>query len=300
MRILFIGNVEVSRACLNKLIQLNLSIVGVCCGEDGDGNSDFFNLTHVCLKYSIPFKRVKDINSLENIAWIRDKKPDLIFCVGWSKILKKDLLEIPSYGVVGYHPAALPKNRGRHPIIWSIALGLKKTASTFFIMDSGIDSGDIISQVEIEIGENDDAAALYEKVKICAVHQFEKISSDFQAGKINRIKQDHTQKTTWRKRGHSDGLIDWRLSASSISRLVRALNKPYVGAHIDTKNGEVKVWKVNIIDNKKYNVEKMLAIEPGKIVDINASGVYVVKCGDGLIELEEIDQTLSYSIGDYL
>ena len=71
--------------------------------------------------------------------------------MGWSRIIGKELLAVPPKGIVGYHPAALPANRGRHPIIWALALGLKETASTFFFMDNGADSGPIISQKSLII-----------------------------------------------------------------------------------------------------------------------------------------------------
>ena len=64
-------------------------------------------------------------------------------------------------GVLGYHPTKLPANRGRHPLIWSLVLGLKQSASTFFFLDQDADSGDIISQKDFEILNTDDALALY-------------------------------------------------------------------------------------------------------------------------------------------
>ena len=74
---------------------------------------------------------------------------------------------------MGYHPASLPENRGRHPIIWALALGLKKSASTFFFMEEGADDGDILSQKEFEILYEDDAKSLYEKVTDMALNQIE-------------------------------------------------------------------------------------------------------------------------------
>jgi len=62
------------------------------------------------------------------------------------QINPKESLDLPHLGVIDFHPAALPANRGRHPIIWALVLGLQETASTFFFMDEGADSGDIISQ----------------------------------------------------------------------------------------------------------------------------------------------------------
>ena len=68
------------------------------------------------------------------------------------------------YGVIGFHPAKLPANRGRHPIIWALALGLEKTASTFFRMDKNADSGPIVSQVDIKIRRNFSARCLYDEI----------------------------------------------------------------------------------------------------------------------------------------
>ena len=132
MKILFIGCVKFSYECLKALIKDEANIIGICTLKESNFNSDFFDLSSLAKSNNIPFKYTKDINESINIRWIKSLDPDIIFCFGWSKILKKDILEIAPYGVVGYHPAYLPMNRGRHPIIWALVLGLKKTASTFF------------------------------------------------------------------------------------------------------------------------------------------------------------------------
>ena len=67
-------------------------------------------------------------------------------CVGWSKLIKKEILNIPKKGFIGYHPSLLPKNRGRHPLIWAKILGLKKTEATFFMLNDKAETGEIISQ----------------------------------------------------------------------------------------------------------------------------------------------------------
>ena len=79
-------------------------------------------------------------------------------------MIGKDVLNIPSKGIIGNHPAELPYNRGRHPIIWALALGLESTASTFFIMNESADTGDIISQETISIKDTDYARDLYNKL----------------------------------------------------------------------------------------------------------------------------------------
>jgi len=130
MRIVFIGAVEFSLKALEKLVELDANIVGVCTKKSSTFNADYADLTNVCKKKNIPYKYVDDINSKDNIEWIKKLNPDIIFCFGWSYLIKKELLKLPKMGIVGYHPANLPKNRGRHPLIWALALGLKKSAST--------------------------------------------------------------------------------------------------------------------------------------------------------------------------
>ena len=132
MKIVFIGTVEFSKKALKKLIELNAQVIGVCTKENSAFNSDFADLRPLCKKNKIPFKLVNDVNSKDNYNWIKSLNPDIIFCFGWSNILKKDILTLAPMGVLGFHPSKLPQNRGRHPLIWTLALGLKKSASTFF------------------------------------------------------------------------------------------------------------------------------------------------------------------------
>ncbi len=97
-------------------------------------------------------------------------------------------MEIPKIGVIGYHPSALPANRGRHPIIWAIALGLNETASTFFFMDECADSGDVLSQAIISIEDSDDPRSLYTKVILSAMNQIEEFMPSLLNNTYSRIK----------------------------------------------------------------------------------------------------------------
>jgi methionyl-tRNA formyltransferase len=83
------------------------------------------------------------------------------------------LLALPPMGVVGCHPAALSANRGRHPRIWALALSLKLTVPTFFIMEEGADSGDIVSPAGVDIAADDDAGSLYLKIVATVCGQFD-------------------------------------------------------------------------------------------------------------------------------
>jgi methionyl-tRNA formyltransferase len=293
MRIVFIGAVEFSFKALRHLISLEAQIVGVCTLKASEFNADHVDLRPLSEAHAIPSFYVEDINSNETLDWIRDKSPDVIFCFGWSRMIKKDLLSLPPLGIVGFHPAALPANRGRHPIVWALVLGLENTASTFFFMNDGADSGDILSQEEIIIASHDDARTLYDKVVQTAMVQITKFLPLLAKGTSPRIKQNESLANVWRKRGYADGQIDWRMSAQSIHNLVRGLGLPYAGAHFLLDGNEIKVWKTTIILDSKKNYE------PGKVISCT-SGIIVIKCGEDAIALLDTEPKLKENIGPYL
>lgn len=293
MRIVFIGTIEFSKIALQKLINLNAQVVGVCTKEKSKFNSDFADLRPLCEKNKIPYKYVDDVNSKDNYNWIKSLNPDIIFCFGWSNLLKKDILTSAPMGVLGFHPSKLPKNRGRHPLIWALALGLKKSASTFFFMDEGIDSGEILSQKDFDILSTDDAKILYDKFVNIALLQIEEFLPKLGKKNYQTIKQNYEASNIWRKRVKTDGKIDFRMTSQAIYNLVRALTKPYVGAHIIYKEKEIIVWKVEIINNKQDNIES------GKVLDINEDKI-LVKTYDGAIKITHHEFKNLPNVGEYL
>ena len=132
MRIVFIGTVKLSADLLEELLRFRNNVVGICTKSQSTFNSDYQDLAAIASEHKIPCLYTTDINSSGSINWIKNLEPDLIFCIGWSQIIHKELLSVSRIGVIGFHPAELPRNRGRHPIVWSLVLGLKRTASTFF------------------------------------------------------------------------------------------------------------------------------------------------------------------------
>jgi methionyl-tRNA formyltransferase len=292
VKIVFIGTVELSLKVLEKLVEIEADIVGVITKREAPFNSDYADLTPICESNNILYKYSEDINSAEEIAWIKKQNPDVLFCFGWSWLLGKQILNIVPLGVIGFHPAALPRNRGRHPIIWALALGLETTASTFFFMDAGADSGDILSQVKIDVTYEDDARSLYNKVIDCARNQVEEFVPLLAKGTFNRIPQNDYNANYCRKRTPADGKIDFRMSSRSIYNLVRALTRPYIGAHVVYGNHEIKIWRAQEI---KMNLKN---IEPGKILEVSDRTI-LVKCGQSAIRLVEHDFVDLPSVGKY-
>lgn len=293
MRIVFIGAVQFSEKVMAKLIDMKADVVGVCTLEKSSFNADHIDLTPLCRKHNIPVKYTTDINSDENIDWINSLAPGVIFCFGWSRLLKSELLNLAPLGVVGYHPAALPANRGRHPLIWALVLGLNETASTFFFMDEGADSGDIISQRLIKISKIDNAGTLYNKMEDTAISQLREFLPLLLLNKYDKTRQDHSKANYWRKREKKDGQIDWRMSAFNIHNLVRGLTKPYVGAHFNLQGKATKVWETELVINSEKN------IEPGKVISVDEEGV-VIKTGENAIRLIKTEPELNIKQGNYL
>jgi methionyl-tRNA formyltransferase len=160
-------------------------------------------------------------------------------------------------------------------------------------MDEGADSGDILSQREVLIDDQDVAATLYEKVVETAIAQLDEFVPALAKGKNLRQQQDHAMSNTWRKRGIADGRIDWRMSAQSVHNLVRGLSRPYVGAHFDYGDGTVKVWQAVPVKECSQNHE------PGKIFALR-DGKPIIKCGEDAIFLIETDPPFFVPVGTYL
>ena len=285
---------ESSRQLLESLIECNIDIIGVVTKSSSTYNSDFVDLSEICKREAIDYIYVNNINEDHSIQYIKSKEPDLIYCFGWSQLISNAIINIPTIGVIGFHPAELPYNRGRHPIIWALALGLKRTASSFFFITEGADDGDIVSQVIIPIEYDDNAYTLYNKIMNNAVIQIKTITEQFISDSIMRVPQDSSIANYWRKRTEKDGIIDWRMSANSIYYLVRALTKPYSGACFIYKDVKYKVWAVKVIDTQNYE-----NIEYGKILKVYSDKSFMVKTGDGVLLVEECD-TIHLNEGEYL
>jgi len=296
MKIIFIGNVLFSKFLLEFILkQKNIDVIGVCTKNTSNFNADFYNLGNICKKKNIDFIYCDKINDKKNVEWIKKKKPDYIFCFGWSQLLSKEILNIPKKNVIGYHPSILPNNRGRHPIIWSLVLGLKFTGSSFFIMNDKADKGEIISQKKIYIANKDDAKKLYTKLVNSALKQLK-----FFLPKLENKKKIFLKKNKfnignyWRKRSEIDGQIDWRMNAKNIYNLTRALTKPYPFSHFIFKKKKINVLKAKIIKYKNLN------IEPGKILKFKNDKYITIKCGEDALKIIKFKPRISFRKVKYI
>lgn len=295
LKVAFIGASGFSKDALLTLISLRAQICGIGTCSPLTFNEDYEDLTIIGSSNDIDNVYLNELSLKGQKDWLERISPDIIFCLGYPRLLNPDLLKIPKLGSIGFHPTQLPKNRGRHPIIWTLALGLEQTASTFFFLGNQADSGDIISQEIIEISTEETAASLYDKLKVIGMKQLREIWTQLNEGTLKSFPQIEKEATWWRKRSKQDGTIDWRMSAKTIDALVRALGKPYSGAEFIFENRSVKVHETIIIENQ----ERFRDFEPGKVIEVTSTGP-LVKCGYGAIILKEMSEDLYLEAHRYL
>lgn len=295
--IVFIGCVQFSTSALELLItnqdKWNIRVSGVVTKQASTINADFSSLKPLADAANIPCFLAKGNEQAEMAAWIKQQHPDVVYCFGWSYLLKKEVLEASRLGVIGYHPSLLPANKGRHPLIWALVLGLEETGSSFFFMDDEADNGDLIHQERLPILWEDDAASLYEKMTITALKQIEQFTHSLVCSDYKKIAQIGPS-NNWRKRSKVDGLIDWRMSAVSIYNLVRGLTHPYVGAHFENNGREIKVWKCEVVSSENNN-----NWEPGRVISVEER-MFIVKCGQDGIRILEHELEELPGVGMYL
>jgi len=277
MRILFIGTVLFSKNILDEIIKSQNEVIGVIGKKQSKFNSDYYDLVQYSKSKKIDSIYTNNINSLKILRWVKKRKPDIIFCIGWSQLLKKKILKTAPKGVIGYHPSDLPKNRGRHPIIWSLVLGLKKIGSCFFYMKTKADAGNIITKKVIKIKNHYDSNLVYKDLIKVAKEQIREILIKIKINKLKSFPQKNLASSYWRRRSELDGRIDWRMDAQNINNLVKALTKPYPGAYFLFKEKKIKVWKSKVINLNKKN------FEPGKIIRFNKN--LIIKCGNKALQL---------------
>ena len=121
---------------------------------------------------------------------LREIAPDAIVVVAYGKILPKEILNIPKYGCVNGHASLLPKYRGASPIQWCIVCGEKETGVTAMKMDEGMDTGDILKTVKTQIGAEETAEELFDRLSVITAELLVNTLDDLENGNITPQKQD--------------------------------------------------------------------------------------------------------------
>lgn len=214
---------------------------------------------------------------------IRRVNPDLIVVAGWSELIPQSIVEIPRMGTIGFHPAKLPKDRGRSVLAWQIEEGYTETALTMFKYTDYPDGGDIIGQETIRIAENDYINDVLDKVDAATLNLMRAYFPLIRQGLAKPRKQDLSEGNSRRLRGAADSVINWNSNSRDIYNKVRAISYPYPGATTVLDNQGINVWRSEIVDDFPYGQQE----QPGTVIARLFDGSLIFKTRDCFLRVTE-------------
>ncbi|MEY8674480.1 methionyl-tRNA formyltransferase [Francisella philomiragia] len=281
LNIVFAGTPDISAQVLKDLYQSKHNIQAVLTQPDrakGRGKKiQFSPVKEVAIANNTPvlqplsFK--KDPQVLEQI---RELKPDVIVVIAYGIIVPQGFLDIPKYGCLNIHVSLLPKWRGAAPIQRAIQAGDSKTGICIMQMDAGLDTGDILNTLEVEIQDTDTSQSLHDKfAKLSIKPLLETLEN------IDTIKPQPQQgePTYAHKITKQEGLIDFTKSAKEISCHIRAFT-PWPSAFFMLEGEQVKVGDFEIL-------EKSANDEVTAIIDITKNG-FDIATNDKIIRFKQL------------
>ncbi|MCL5432744.1 MAG: methionyl-tRNA formyltransferase [Patescibacteria group bacterium] len=249
-RIVFIGGKQIGVNCLKRLLKYNIIPELVVANSDDNGtNSWHDSLVKFCSESKLNIIKGRRVKDKQIIKAIKKINPEIIFCIGSTEIIPNDILKVPKLGCLNIHPALLPKYQGRYSTVHAIFNGEKSTGVTIHWMDSGIDSGPIISQKKINIKNTDTAKILYDKFTKVGEQLFtEFIKKWLYENNILSTLQNKKNASFYSKRLPNDGQIDWNWTGKKIFNFIRAMTfEPFPPVSFKIGNK-----KMVIVDEKYF------------------------------------------------
>ena len=195
---------------------------------------------------------------------------ELAIVVAYGKILPDELLHTPKYGCINMHASLLPKLRGAAPIQWAVITGEKRTGVTSMQMDAGIDTGDMLLSKSIDIGKNETAEELHDRLSVLGAEVMRETISALQAGELHPVKQDDRQSTHAPILTKELSKIDWNDTAQHIHDKIRGLYS-WPGATCEFKGKVIKIHSSRLAGE--------CGGKPGEVSESDKR--LVVCCGDG-------------------
>lgn len=229
----------------------------------------------------IPVYQFERVRRPDGMAAMRELAPDLIVTAAFGQILPQALLDIPKLGTVNVHASLLPKFRGAAPINWCIIMGETVAGVTTMLTDAGIDTGDMLLREQIDILPDETAGELTERLSDVGARVLIRTLEGLMAGTVAPVKQDESLMSHQPMLKKELGRIDFGADARTIVNLVRGVT-PWPGAFAMMPDGGVlKVLRAKAVECDE-------AGRPGEVVTSSARAGLIVRCGDGCVELVEI------------
>lgn len=251
MRIVFMGTPDYAAVTLKSLIESEHEICAVFAQPDKPvGRKQILTAPPVkvlAMENNIPVYQPNSVRTGEALEILKKINPDVIVVVAYGKILPKEILDLPKYGCVNGHASLLPKYRGASPIQWCIVQGETETGVTTMLMDEGMDTGDILETITIQIGENETAEQLFDRLSVVSAQLMLSTLEKLEKGEITPKKQTGTP--SYAPIIKKDmAKLDFSLTAQEIHNAVRGYYSwPCAFFFLDGKR--IKVIKTEIGDN---------------------------------------------------
>ena len=297
MKIVFMGTPDFAVPSIKALYDAGHEIQAVFCQPDkpkGRGYKLVPPPVKVCaLDKDIPIYQPKSLKNggEEFIKVIEDFAPDCIVVAAYGKILPKEVLDIPRLGCVNVHGSLLPKYRGAGPIQWAVLNDEKTTGITTMLMGEGLDTGDMLLKSETEIGENETAAELFDRLADMGAELIVETLDKLENGEITPVPQNEEEATYAPMLTKELSPIDFSKSARAVHKQICGLSDwPCATTMIGGKR--IKVYRSEIVAESTDKAA-------GTVV--NAKDL-TVACGDGMVKLTEIQAEGSkrMATADYL
>jgi methionyl-tRNA formyltransferase len=243
------GTPEFAVPSLATLIRNGYPIPAVVTGQDKPrGRGQLLSPTPIkqlALQQGLQVLQPEDLRDPEFVQRISELQPDLIVVVAF-RILPRELFTLPRSGSFNLHASLLPKYRGAAPVNWAIIKGERETGVTTFFLREKVDTGNIILQESVPIGEDDDAGTLHDRLSSVGATVVLRTVQLIERGQALPLPQDDSEASPAPKIFKEDCRIEWRQPAELVHNLVRGLS-PSPAAFTTYEGRILKIFKTRIL-----------------------------------------------------
>ena len=195
----------------------------------------------------------KNLKAPEFIEELRALKADLQIIVAF-RMLPEVVWDMPPIGTFNLHGSLLPKYRGAAPINWAVINGEQETGVTTFFLQHQIDTGNVLFQSKVQIGENETTGELYNRMKVIGADLALKTVQTIESGDYTAQKQNETEVTHAPKIFHNTCQIDFDQPTLKVHNFIRGMS-PYPAAWTMLEDKKLKVFKtLKIIEAHEHEV----------------------------------------------
>ncbi len=269
MDIVFMGTPEFAVPCLERLIADGHNVKGVFTQPDkpkGRGHKMQFPPVKECaVNVDIPVYQPTKMRDGEALAIIKDLNPELIIVVAYGKILPKEILDYPVHGCVNMHASVLPRYRGAAPIQWCVLNGETLSGVTAMQMNVGLDTGDMLLTKTVEIGADETAGELHDKLSLLGADVMSETIKMIADGALKPQKQDDSLSNYAPMLTKELCPINWNDEAQKVHNKVRGLS-PWPVATAEWNSKKVKIHKTSLVDDCKGEAGEVIASDKKLIV----------------------------------